>query len=222
MARLTEEARRRLTQRRRRQILEAAVAVFSEAGYEGATVRAIAERAGLAEGTLYLYFPSKRHLLLGAWEQVALASLHGVIEHGDVPEDEALLARIFLTQFELLERHSSFLRLVMHRADVDPEFRRSVQERLRELKAVVEGRIAKRMEEGVYARFEVPIVVAAIAAMLRGIPLFDPYDPDPLFARYSREKVARELARLVFQGLLSRPTPEGSSPLTGTVSGGQS
>jgi AcrR family transcriptional regulator len=66
VARLTEEARRRLTQRRRRQILEAAVAVFSEAGYEGATVRAIAERAGLAEGTLYLYFPSKRPLLLGA------------------------------------------------------------------------------------------------------------------------------------------------------------
>ncbi|MCS7173574.1 MAG: TetR/AcrR family transcriptional regulator [Armatimonadetes bacterium] len=221
MARLTEEARRRLTQRRRQQILEAAVAVFSEAGYEGATVRAIAERAGLAEGTLYLYFPSKRHLLLEAWEEVALASLHGVMAHPELLDDEALLAQIFRTQFELLERHSSFLRLVMHRADVDPEFRRSVQERLRELKAVVEGRIAKRMEEGVYARFEVPIVVAAIAALLRGIPLFDPYDPDPLFARYSREEVARELARLVFRGLLSRPGSRESPPPTGTVVGGQ-
>ncbi len=212
MARLTEEARKRLAQRRRQQILEAAVAVFSEAGYDGATIRAIAERAGLAEGTLYLYFPSKRHLLLGAWEQVALGTYRGMIEHADVPDDEALLRQVFQTHFELLERHSAFFRLVMHRADVDPEFRRSVQERLRELKAVVSERIAKRMEEGVFARFEVPIVVAAIAAILRGIPLFDPYDPEPLFAQYPRDVVARELARLVFCGLRARKDSSGGRP----------
>lgn len=212
MARLTEDARRRLAEQRRTQILEAAVAVFSEAGYEGATIRAIAERAGLAEGTLYLYFPSKRHLLFGAWEQVALATLRGMIEHADVPDDEGLLEQIFQTHFELLERHSSFFRLVMHRADVDPEFRRSVQERLRELKAVVSERIARRMEEGVFARFEIPIVVAAIGAILRGIPLFDPYDPEPLFDRYPRAVVARELARLVFRGLLSRKDASGRRP----------
>jgi AcrR family transcriptional regulator len=47
----------------RRRVAEAAAAVFSEAGYEGATMRAIAARAGVATGTLFLYAPEKRSLL---------------------------------------------------------------------------------------------------------------------------------------------------------------
>ena len=43
--------------------MDAAIAVFRERGYEGTTVPAIAERAGIAQGTLYNYFPSKEKLL---------------------------------------------------------------------------------------------------------------------------------------------------------------
>jgi len=39
------------------------MAVFHERGYEGTTIPAIAERAGVAQGTLYNYFPSKEKLL---------------------------------------------------------------------------------------------------------------------------------------------------------------
>ena len=44
---------------RRRQILSAAKAVFAEAGYHGASIHAIIERAQIARGTFYLYFESK-------------------------------------------------------------------------------------------------------------------------------------------------------------------
>jgi len=44
---------------RRRQILAAAKHVFAEAGYHGATIGAIIERAAIARGTFYLYFESK-------------------------------------------------------------------------------------------------------------------------------------------------------------------
>src|SRR5947208_125730 len=44
-------------------IMDAALAVFRERGYEGTTIPAIAERAGIAQGTLYNYFPSKEKLL---------------------------------------------------------------------------------------------------------------------------------------------------------------
>jgi len=43
--------------------MDAAIAVFRERGYEGTTIPAIAERAGIAQGTLYNYFPSKEKLL---------------------------------------------------------------------------------------------------------------------------------------------------------------
>ncbi|MEN8159988.1 MAG: helix-turn-helix domain-containing protein [Myxococcota bacterium] len=47
---------------RRRRILEAARACFGEAGFAGATVGAIAERAGVSNGLLYQFFRSKEHL----------------------------------------------------------------------------------------------------------------------------------------------------------------
>lgn len=47
---------------RSRQILDAGLAVFAEHGYHRASVAHIVEKAGVARGTFYLYFPSKREL----------------------------------------------------------------------------------------------------------------------------------------------------------------
>src|SRR5215210_258220 len=49
--------------RTRAAILEAALALFDERGYEETTMRAIAERAGVALGNAYYYFRSKEHLI---------------------------------------------------------------------------------------------------------------------------------------------------------------
>lgn len=47
----------------RAQILEAALDLFRERGYEETTMRAIAEAAGVAVGNAYYYFESKEHLI---------------------------------------------------------------------------------------------------------------------------------------------------------------
>ncbi|MCX5743965.1 MAG: helix-turn-helix domain containing protein, partial [Proteobacteria bacterium] len=49
----------RAKQERRRKILGAAKYVFAEAGYHGASINMIIERAQIARGTFYLYFESK-------------------------------------------------------------------------------------------------------------------------------------------------------------------
>ena len=48
---------------RRQEILDAAVKVFKDKGVPKATVADIADAAGVAKGTVYLYFGSKEHLL---------------------------------------------------------------------------------------------------------------------------------------------------------------
>jgi AcrR family transcriptional regulator len=50
-------------------IYEAAVQVFTENGYDGATTDLIAERAGVSVGTLYQYFPNKKAILIGIWDR---------------------------------------------------------------------------------------------------------------------------------------------------------
>ena len=50
-------------QQTRAAILEAALEMFRERGYEDTTMRAIADRAGVALGNAYYYFHSKEHLI---------------------------------------------------------------------------------------------------------------------------------------------------------------
>lgn len=49
---------------RRKRILDATLAIASKGGYEAVQMRAVAERADVAVGTLYRYFPSKEYLLV--------------------------------------------------------------------------------------------------------------------------------------------------------------
>lgn len=49
---------------RRRDLLDAGLAVFTRRGVTAATLDEVVREAGVAKGTFYLYFPSKEHLLL--------------------------------------------------------------------------------------------------------------------------------------------------------------
>jgi AcrR family transcriptional regulator len=90
----------------RADVVAAAIEVFREKGYERATVREIAERAGLGTSSLYFHVRSK--------EQLALAAVRPVVEEGaawleelvasDQPPEEKLRAAI-VRAVELYERH---------------------------------------------------------------------------------------------------------------------
>jgi AcrR family transcriptional regulator len=55
--------------RRREEILSCAARVFAARGIPGTDMQAVADAAGVAKGTLYLYFPSKEELFLAAVDQ---------------------------------------------------------------------------------------------------------------------------------------------------------
>jgi AcrR family transcriptional regulator len=72
---------------RRREILAAATRLFRERGFDPTTVQAIAAEAGVAAGTVYLYFPSKDALLVALQEDYEAGLLDRFAEVA-----EALLA----------------------------------------------------------------------------------------------------------------------------------
>ena len=55
---------------RRTQILDAATTVFAEKGFHRTTIRQIAQQAGIADGTIYIYFKTKTDLLLGILDRI--------------------------------------------------------------------------------------------------------------------------------------------------------
>ena len=53
-----------------RRIMDAAIEVFAERGFFNATVAQVARQAGVADGTIYLYFKSKDDLLIQVFEDI--------------------------------------------------------------------------------------------------------------------------------------------------------
>ena len=54
---------------KRERILDAAIRVFAEKGFAGSRVADVARAAGVADGTIYLYFDSKDALLIAIFEE---------------------------------------------------------------------------------------------------------------------------------------------------------
>ena len=89
---------------RRSAILESAVRVFAEQGFFAARIRDIAAGAGVAEGTIYLYFEGKDDLLLTAFRDKVeefVASVREVL--ASEASFEERLARFIALQFEGIE-----------------------------------------------------------------------------------------------------------------------
>jgi len=66
---------------RRQAILDAALDLFSEHTYGGTAMPLIAERAGVAAGTIYRYFPSKEDLANAVYRDCKLAMQAALSEH---------------------------------------------------------------------------------------------------------------------------------------------
>ena len=71
---------------RHRRILDATIALASQGGFDAVQMRAVAEQADVALGTLYRYFPSKIHLLVSALAR-EFEQANASFEHKPIPGD---------------------------------------------------------------------------------------------------------------------------------------
>jgi AcrR family transcriptional regulator len=98
-------------ERRRPEVLDAALDLFLEHGYEGTSMQAIADRAGVTKPVVYACFPGKDELfraLLGREEDRILAEIQGAFATADLSDPETTLTQGF----------TGFLRAVDHSPDV--------------------------------------------------------------------------------------------------------
>lgn len=102
-------ARTRIQARNSEAILGAALAVFSQWGFRGATLDQIAERAGLSKPNLLYYFPSKEAIylaLLSGLLETWLAPLRALTHDGEPVEEVLGYVRRKLEMSRLYPRES--------------------------------------------------------------------------------------------------------------------
>ena len=99
---------------RRREIMEAALELFSQKGFHGTTMAQVARRAGVGVGTIYQHFKSKEDLYLSPLEEMCqelLTSLRSLIQEEDHTRET--LKKILQAKTAFVERHRSFFKLYL-------------------------------------------------------------------------------------------------------------
>ena len=100
----------------RARLLEAAAAEFAVAGVDGANVNRISLNAGLAKGTIYNYFRSKRDLFLAVVEEASSQAVAGGLAlDEDACTDERLRA-LLESDVEWVREHEDFARVLVREA----------------------------------------------------------------------------------------------------------
>jgi len=115
MARLGKAVRDTALAETRQRLLEAAATEFASKGYVGANVNHISQAAGLAKGTIYNYFPSKRGLMLALIDTVASAHAESILQQVALEQDPARrLECFFRAGFAFVEQHSAQARVIVN------------------------------------------------------------------------------------------------------------
>jgi AcrR family transcriptional regulator len=203
---------RRLTSRqrqaaaRREQILKTALGLFAAQGFDATSTRQIAKEAGIAEGLIFHYFPTKAKLLTAILEdrlegrRAFRTQLRPLLEDaGDKPIPEVLRA-VASGWLATLRRDEEIVVVLFTAAQTNSEVREAWQGMIREGTELLTGYLSARVEAG-ELREDLPLKTAAMmfVSSLMIFFLTRRYLGEPEWEKQS-DAYARELISLWLEG----------------------
>ena len=177
----TAEQNEQIRASSRRRILEHALALFAEHGYERTSVRMIAEAAGMSQGLLYNYFDGKQALLHAIFEE-SVADVRASFALADAAPPPERLERLIRGSFEILRRNLAFWRL-SYGVRMQPAVLEGLGPELHEWTAAIRRTLHGYLRDAGVPRPD--IEAAALFALIDGISQHYVLDPD----RYPLEAV---------------------------------
>lgn len=150
--------RSRRKQTRPAEIVEAALALFTERGFAATKLEDVAARAGIGKGTIYLYFATKEELFRAVVRQRLVPNLDAIeaMVAGHTGSSAELLRRIAERALQLIESDIAAIpKLVLAESGNFPAIARLYAEEVaRRGMALLEGVFARGMERGEFRRLD--------------------------------------------------------------------
>jgi TetR/AcrR family fatty acid metabolism transcriptional regulator len=134
------------------QIIQASIEVFSRTNYETATTALLAKEAGIAEGTLYKYFPGKKELFLACCRHIEgmLIERYREIYRETKDKPVEFLKRVANSYLEFVKENPNrrkFLAFVLNNT-FDDDFRAELERFLKLNVAATERMIKLGIQKG--------------------------------------------------------------------------
>jgi|SRR5579872_1394405 len=185
---------------KRERILAAGLRLFANQTYQAVTMDRVAETAGVAKGTLYLYFPSKEALYLGILSDGLETVSKRYQAKMDTRQDVAARLRHAIdVTIQFYDERRDLLRLISTEEPRLAEARNRLIQNWRERGYIFyTSLIEEGVRTGVFGTTDSRLATLAILGGIRSVLL-------SYGATRPAENISRELSDVFLKGLLSRP-----------------
>lgn len=188
----------------RSKILQAALQLFAKRGYEGTTTKDLAKSAGVAEGTLFRHFHSKKAILIevatAGWVDILTDLLTELSEMGNYKAVSQVMRRRMLN----MRKNSDLMRVCFVEAQYHPELRESIQaEVITKMTDVAEAFFETAMEKGIYRRMNPKIVAKVFLGIFAIAGFSEETIMNPDASPKAMQEMAEGISDIFLRGVLN-------------------
>ncbi len=189
--------------RRKRQIAEAALKVFSEKGYEGSTTKEIAKKARVSEGTIFKYFDTKKDMLLYTLNILSEEMLEELTEElVDGNGDKDILKNTLKKHYRLIVNNYDLLKTIFYEIQFHKELREAFY---KEILSNILDKIEKFIDElELDGNAQPRIAAEVLLGMLMGIIVTKSAIKTGKVDVEDEEKVVSDVINILFYGIKGR------------------
>jgi AcrR family transcriptional regulator len=215
---MAEPKKRQLpADQRQQQILQAALAVFSGKGFSRATVPDIAAEAGVAVGTIYNYYPSKRELFIAVIKNMIITSpLLDLIASFPQRDAGVTLKDILQDRLKLISSPAmARMPSLMGEVQRDPELSKIwSQQFLQPFLAQLDGIYLTMVASGKFRSLEPTITVRAVGGLIIGLVILKLMEGEssPL-NRLPQREIIDEVTTFILYGLQGKANDNGKESI---------
>jgi AcrR family transcriptional regulator len=189
----------------RTRILQAAQKLFASQGFDGTTTRDLAQTAGVAEGTLFRYFPNKKAILVevatAGWVDILTDLLTELSEMGSYKA----VAQVMRRRMWNLSKNVDLMRVCFMEVQFHPDLRDRIQsDVIDKMTDVAEAFFQTAMDKGVYRQTDAKLVAKVFLGMFAIAGFSNNTLMQPDASPQEMQQMAEGLADIFLNGVLAK------------------
>ena len=189
---------------RKDQILDAALTVLVQNGYQGSRMDDVVSESQLSKGAIYWYYKSKKAMyldLVNFWVIRYSATINHLVENDQAAPDQLKsLFNYFIDQYESDPDPFIALTEFWSMAQKDDDFRAKLQKVYSQFLEVLEKIVAKGLKDGDFKKLDIRITAMSIMLNVESINWFTLFDTHGVSAR----DYIQTISDFILAGLLKK------------------
>lgn len=213
----TQKRKRRTAEESHSEIVAAATRLFLEKGFKGTTTAEIAREAGVAEGTIFKYFATKKDLLLDVIRPKAAENIPNLMRGLGQMEPEEVLRRFLRLRFAIIQENAHLFRFMITEAQFQPEVREVLVETIiKPIQGMMKAVFERAQADGRFRNIPFLPSLRSFMGMVLAYDIFGDRNLFPEFAyETSIDEVVENILDLFLYGVAGNPLQKREEPPRG-------